>query len=60
MPETDCKPPRPMAEILREIDCALPLLSQEDQNLVAAFAQGLQIGLLLRAQTLPQIPLERG
>lgn len=49
MQGTDQHPKRTKSEILREIDTALPVLPLEQQNMVAAFAQGLRTGLSLRA-----------
>jgi len=53
MPRTDQAPKRAKAEILRDINAALPGLPREQQNMVAAFAQGLQTGLSLRTSDEP-------
>ena len=49
MPETRNLSQRNKTRILLEIDRKLPQLPPEQQNLVAAFAQGLLAGLSLRA-----------
>ena len=49
MPDNPMLPQRGKTRILLEIDRKLPQLPPEQQNLVAAFAQGLLAGLALRA-----------
>jgi len=53
MSRTNQAPNRAKAEILRDINAALPSLPREQQNMVAAFAQGLQTGLSLRTSDEP-------
>ena len=49
MPDKPTLPQHGKTRILLEIDRKLPQLPPEQQNLVAAFAQGLLAGLALRA-----------
>lgn len=56
MADRQGKPLRTKAQIMQDIDGKLPALPREQQNLVAAYAQGIRTGLVLRARLAAELP----